>query len=553
VEKKLGILLIDLSGLFWRAWHASGRDDVSNARRMTRDLVDKCHQGNFGGTLAALCCDRGRSFRKDLSPDYKAHRPEKDRMVLGELQQTQDDLRAAGYLLWGADGFEGDDVIATACKTALERGHDVTVASHDKDLLQLLALSGPGGEDRVRVLRTHRMAVWDRAMFVDEFGIPPYLLGDWLALTGDDSDGIRGVPGVGEKTATAMLRAFPGLSHLLAAAESGVLARTTGVKAGQARAVAQCADQIREARKIIELRWDVPILFDEIYEASAKVAQATATSSNMTEEENEMPPAKDLTDEPSQPILPLAGGPESDPAVPSPVTTSPAAEDAKVAPATTEPQKVAAGPAPEVKALVVKPTYQGPFELALEPTSLGVGMTLAERMYESRLYSRYPHQNALLVAIGRARELGFGAFAAPDLFHVIDDPKKGVSLSPLAHFIAALVERDPNCEYLMCIETDGTKATYQFKHRKHPKERTHTATIEEAVDAGLCELQVKPRVWEPVDRDGKPPKDTRGNWDKRRPEMLRATAVKQVGRIYFPNAALGLYSADEINPDYEGS
>jgi 5'-3' exonuclease len=522
-DEKPRVLLIDLSGLFWRAWHASGRDDVSRARQHTRELVETCHQGRFGGVLTVLCCDRGKSFRKEIYPEYKAQRPDKDRMVIEELRQTESDLVAAGYLTWGVPTFEGDDIIATACKIALERGHEVTIASADKDILQLLALTGPEGERRVSVLRTHNMRVVERGDFIDAYGIPPNLFGDWLALCGDKSDNIPGVPGVGEKTASAMLRAFPGIGHLIMGAESGALEKTTGVKAGQARAVAQNIEALRLSRKLVELRFDAPIRFEEIYEPR-NGASAPATN----EEEDPMPPAADLTEEPT----------------PAPATAPAAPPVVEVAPKADAPTPEAKTPPAAPQTAIVQ--YQGPFELALEPTSLGIGMTLADKMFESRLYARYPHKNALLVAIGRARELGFGAFVAPDLFHPIDIPGQGITLALKAIAVGALIERDPNCEYFMLIESDAEKATYEFKHKKHPEAKRFTYTIQQAVDAGMCQLQVVPRDWSVDPKTGKPDADRRGNWDKRRAEMIRKQCLVAGGRVFFPNAALGLNSVEEM-------
>jgi hypothetical protein len=176
-----------------------------------------------------------------------------------------------------------------------------------------------------------------------------------------------------------------------------------------------------------------------------------------------------------------------------------------------------------------------PFELALEPISLGVAFKLGQQLYASRLYTRFLTPEAITAVIIRGREMGIPALTALDVFHVIEGKP-----APHAHLIIAQAERHPDCEYFMLLHTDNERATYETKNRKHPKPIQHTYTIQDAIDAGLCRAEIEPRTAGPKE------KDARGQWDKRRAEMLRKTAGVQLVRIAYPSAAMGLYSVEEL-------
>lgn len=531
-QKRPRVLLVDLSGIFWRAWHSNGENEVSSARRRSREMIDRIVAGDYS-QLVAICCDRGRSFRKDIEPEYKAKRPDKDLQVMGELHELEQDLTTAGYLLWGADTFEADDIIATATDMAVEAGHEVTIASADKDLLQLLAIEG------VDVFRVHTWKRVTRGDFIDAFGIPPYLFGDWLALVGDKSDNVIGVPSVGDKTASAMLRAFPGLSYVLEAAGAGTLEKTTGVKPGQAKAVAQHADAARHARTLVELRRDAPVYFDQIY-ADSGARQKPIKSKEIDMETGDSK---------------LGGGEQAGPAVAAHAAaqgvgiraTEPAVtpENAPVAHSAGEPSPVTAQQTKEkgtaLVPMVAAEVVPARFEMGLEPANLAIAWNLADILWESRLYSKYPNRGAIMAVIGRARELGYGAYVAPDLFHFFEN-----KLAVHATFMRELAEKNPSCEWIMPApgKLSAESATWRTKHRKHPEPFEHTYTIQDAVNAGLCRAEIIPRDWNA--KDGK---DHRGNWDKRRPEMLSKTACSQLIGMIYPGSRLGLYSVAELGGD----
>lgn len=528
------VCLIDLSGLFWRSWMSKG--ETLNARDNTLALVRRCMEGCGFQAPVALCLDRGRSFRKDLAPSYKATRPEKDLQAIDELRKTEETLANEGFTMWGADGFEADDVIATATKILVAAGHPVRIASSDKDLLQLVALEG------VTVLRPHVSfsKPWGKAEVIEKFGVPPYLLGDWLALVGDKVDNIPGVPGVADVSATGFLTAFPGLGFLIEAAENGAAAKCL-VRGGskKARDIVAHAEDLRLGRRLIELRTDAPIEIQEIYrprERKRSADQSEQQELSMSGP-NEMSAGNEL------------GAPQSPAAPPAPETTpaDPIAPQA-AAPAATAP---AAKPPEQAKqtalAPVLVPEIVTRFEMCLEPTTAAQALSMARILWKSGLYGKFPNEEAVYAVITRGRELGIGALASLDVFHFFEG-----KLALHAHLIRSLAQQDPDCEWFAPIHADGDDknkiARWGTKHRKIAEPIIHTYTIEDAVNAGLCEFDVKPRDWT-KDRDGKVGKDHRGNWDKRRPEMLDKTASSQLARQVYPGRALGLYSLAELGGD----
>jgi hypothetical protein len=130
--------------------------------------------------------------------------------------------------------------------------------------------------------------------------------------------------------------------------------------------------------------------------------------------------------------------------------------------------------------------------------------------------------------------MGMGALTALDSFHVIEGKP-----APLAHLIVARAKAHPDCEYFRFVGGDDTYAEYQTKNRNNPSPTTLKFTIEQARISGLAPRD--PRKDRPSQG-----KDDRGNWEKRPSEMLRKTCAVQLARIEYPDAALGLYSAEEM-------
>lgn len=552
------VLLIDLSSLFWSAWHATEKDISSDAVAITMAAVRRCaeHMDAMAGTFAAVCVDQGRSFRKALAPEYKATRPEKDHAALNQLADVKRKLVDAGYLLWGADGFEADDIIATAATQASAKGHPVRICTSDKDLLQLLALPLSS------VVRTYNTwDTWRSANVVEKFGVEPDGLGDWLALVGDKSDNIEGAAGVGPVTAKALLIAHYDIDTLyerinaLLIPGGGIVTKTPEAKKIATPAVLQSLwdnrDKVMLARKLVTLRTDAPIKFNQIYEKrEPKAAQEIADMDDAKFEDDRISAAQEkviglasaavrsaegdgVAREVEQEIR--AGLKED--AHPKAASSAQSAEPATPVDGGTNGLSSTKGVVET--ALVPTQVTAVAFERELEPRSLGQLFKLSAELYKAGLYSRFPTPQALAAVMMRGREMNVGAMASLDVFHVIEGRP-----SPSAHFIIGLAEQHHDCEYFMLVHSDNEYAEYETKNRRHPSPIRHRYDIQDAIDAGCCDKEIKPWI-KPADPKADP-KDRRGQWDKRRKDMLRKTAGVQLARIAYPTAAIGLYAFEEL-------
>ncbi|MFO7641626.1 MAG: DNA polymerase I, partial [Candidatus Competibacteraceae bacterium] len=209
--------------------------------------------------LAVVFDAPGKTFRHEMFPDYKAHRPPLDPQLLQQIEPLHTCVRALGLPLLQISGVEADDVIGTLTQQATARGLPVLIVSGDKDLAQLV-------DERVRMLDTMKNVVTDVAGVEQKFGVPPARIVDWLALVGDSSDNIPGVPGVGPVTAAKWLREYGSLDALIAnaAAVSGKIGDK--LRAG--------LEQLPLSRQLATLDFAVPlpVAFEDLRPASPDTA-----------------------------------------------------------------------------------------------------------------------------------------------------------------------------------------------------------------------------------------------------------------------------------------
>lgn len=148
--------------------------------------------------------------RLALVPEYKANRKPMPDALRAQLPILNAYLDAAGIPGVRLDACEADDVIATLARRAADAGCDVRIATGDKDLFQLV-------DDHVRIVSmAGETKIMDEAAVQEKTGVPPSNIPDWLALTGDNADNIKGVPGIGPKTAAKLLCEFGGLQQVYA-------------------------------------------------------------------------------------------------------------------------------------------------------------------------------------------------------------------------------------------------------------------------------------------------------------------------------------------------
>ena len=208
------LYVLDLSGYVFRAYHAlppmsSSKGEPTNAVLGVTQMLLKLVQQQRPRLLAVAMDSRGPSFRKDRYPAYKANRPPPPPDLSQQMERCRQVVEAYGIPTFAQAGAEADDLIATLVHKARERDLKVVVVSADKDLLQLVG-------DGVLMFDSMRGRVFDAAETEAKLGVPPQQVRDLLALTGDASDNVPGVPSVGPKTAQALLAEFGDLDGIYA-------------------------------------------------------------------------------------------------------------------------------------------------------------------------------------------------------------------------------------------------------------------------------------------------------------------------------------------------
>ncbi|HDY82347.1 MAG TPA: DNA polymerase I [Halieaceae bacterium] len=208
------IVLVDGSSYVYRAFHAlppltnshgqatgAVKGVISMLRRLCRDYPQS--------PITVVFDARGKTFRDDMYPLYKAHRPPMPDELREQIEPIHEIVKAMGLPFICEAGVEADDVIGTLARQASEQGRDVIISTGDKDMAQLV-------DHHTTLVNTMTDTVMDEAGVVEKFGVGPELIIDFLALMGDKVDNIPGVAGVGEKTALALLQGLGSLDQVYA-------------------------------------------------------------------------------------------------------------------------------------------------------------------------------------------------------------------------------------------------------------------------------------------------------------------------------------------------
>ncbi len=209
------IVLVDGSSYLYRAFHIPNLQDLHNSEGMPtgaiRGVVSMLKRllGNENPTHIAVVFDaKGKTFRHDMYKEYKANRPPMPDELQIQIEPLHNMVRALGLPLISEPGVEADDVIGTLAKQAAEQGHDVLVSTGDKDMAQLV-------NDQVTLVNTMTDTKMDTQGVVEKFGVGPHQIIEYLALMGDKSDNIPGVPSVGPKTAAKWLNEYETLDEII--------------------------------------------------------------------------------------------------------------------------------------------------------------------------------------------------------------------------------------------------------------------------------------------------------------------------------------------------
>jgi DNA polymerase-1 len=210
-----------------------------------------------GSTHAALVMDASRkSFRTELDPTYKAHRPEAPDELKSQFPLVREVVRALDVPLLEEAGVEADDVIATLARRARAQGFDVVIVTGDKDFAQLV---GEGIELYDPMAEAAGRGGWTRTEDVEKkLGVRPDQVVELMALTGDKVDNVPGVPGVGDVTAAALVRHFGSVEAMLARTGEIPQAVSRGGAKLQEK-IEGLADRIRLNRILVALKEDLPL------------------------------------------------------------------------------------------------------------------------------------------------------------------------------------------------------------------------------------------------------------------------------------------------------
>ncbi|GAB3111070.1 DNA polymerase I [Aestuariicella hydrocarbonica] len=209
---KAPLVLVDGSSYLYRAFHAlppltNSKGQPTGAVKGVISMLRRMDKDYPGSVVAVIFDAKGKTFRDDIYSEYKAHRPPMPDDLRCQIEPIHNIIKAMGLPLLIIDGVEADDVIGTLARQATEQGVDVVVSTGDKDMAQLVT-------EHVTLVNTMTNTTMDREGVKEKFGIPAELIIDYLALMGDKVDNIPGVPGVGEKTALALLQNMGGLDAI---------------------------------------------------------------------------------------------------------------------------------------------------------------------------------------------------------------------------------------------------------------------------------------------------------------------------------------------------
>ncbi|MDO9189130.1 MAG: 5'-3' exonuclease H3TH domain-containing protein, partial [Sulfurimicrobium sp.] len=208
------LLLVDASSYLYRAFHAlpdlrNRHNEPTGAIYGVLNMLRRLHQDYQADYSACIFDAKGKTFRDELYPDYKAHRPSMPPELASQIEPLHDSIRAMGWPLLAVEGVEADDVIGTLARIGAEAGMRVVISTGDKDIAQLV-------NKHVSLINTMSNEALDEDGVTAKFGVTPENIVDYLTLIGDSADNVPGVEKVGPKTAVKWLTQYHTLDNLVA-------------------------------------------------------------------------------------------------------------------------------------------------------------------------------------------------------------------------------------------------------------------------------------------------------------------------------------------------
>jgi DNA polymerase-1 len=243
------LLLVDASSYLYRAFHAlpdlrTKAGEATGAIYGVLNMLRRLHKDVPADYSACVFDAKGKTFRDDWYPQYKATRTAMPDELGSQIEPLLQCIRAMGWPLLQIDGVEADDVIGTLAQQASQHAMRTVISSSDKDLAQLVS-------PHITIMNTLSNETFDEAGVLAKFGVKPEQMIDYLTLIGDSVDNIPGVDKVGPKTACRLLAQYGTLDNLMAHADE-----VTGVVGENLRNV---RDWLPQARRLLTVKCDVPL------------------------------------------------------------------------------------------------------------------------------------------------------------------------------------------------------------------------------------------------------------------------------------------------------
>jgi len=242
------LVLVDGSSYLFRAFHVMNFEtsdhQPTGAIYGVINMI-KSLQAKYGNDHLVVVFDaKGKTFRNDMYPDYKAHRPPMPDELRVQIEPIHQIIRSMGLPLLCVEGVEADDVIGTLASQAAQQGMQSVISTGDKDMAQLV-------NEHVTLVNTMTNTTMDRDGVIEKFGVPPELIVDYLALIGDTVDNVPGVPKVGPKTAVKWLKEYGSLDAIMANADK------IGGKVGEN--LRASLDHLPLSKQLVTIKCDVKL------------------------------------------------------------------------------------------------------------------------------------------------------------------------------------------------------------------------------------------------------------------------------------------------------
>ena len=240
------LLLVDGSSYLYRAFHAmpdlrNSAGEPTGAIYGMANMMRRARSEIGADHIACVFDAKGKTFREDLYPEYKAHRSPMPEDLVAQIEPIHELVKALGWPVLMISGVEADDVIGTLARQASEMGWSTVISTGDKDLAQLV-------NDKVSLVNTMTNEKLDRLGVEAKFGVPPNRIVDYLAIIGDSVDNVPGVHKAGPKTANKWLAEYGDLDNLMAHA-----GEIKGVVGDNLRAT---LDWLPKARELLTVKLD---------------------------------------------------------------------------------------------------------------------------------------------------------------------------------------------------------------------------------------------------------------------------------------------------------